>query len=242
MLIANHYSSIIVQPGEQAFYFPSAFITPQFSTVLSCRFDTFGSVWRNQLNSGPLKLLIKRIAVIGFVANELFRLLFDKTILQGLLYERDFMRRSTRNAYGERKTITVCHCHDLRTLAPLGFPNTWAPFFAGAKVPSMKHSVRSSFPRSLRSVASASRIRSITPASFHSWKRRWQVWYGGYRSGISFHGAPVRRTQRIPSIISREDRRGRPRLSSRSGTTGISGSMTAHCSSLSSMAHLDIGL
>jgi hypothetical protein len=34
--------------------------------------------------------------------------------------------------------------------------------------------------------------------STHSWKRRWQVWYGGYFSSKSFKGVHVRQIQSMP--------------------------------------------
>jgi|GEM_PF-2974014 len=37
-----------------------------------------------------------------------------------------------------------------------------------------------------------------TPCSCHSFKRLWQVESLPYRSGMSFQGAPVRITQRMP--------------------------------------------
>jgi hypothetical protein len=43
-------------------------------------------------------------------------------------------------------------------------PHAWAPLFATTNVPSMKHALRSSSPRSRRSAARASRT--------HCWKRR----------------------------------------------------------------------
>jgi hypothetical protein len=38
------------------------------------------------------------------------------------------MRRSRRRVDGDRKTSRVCHCHELRTLAPLGLSD-FAPLF-----------------------------------------------------------------------------------------------------------------
>jgi hypothetical protein len=54
---------------------------------------------------------------------------------------------------------------------------------------------------------------------------------------MSFHGAPVRITQRIPSSTSRVGFHGRPLPSSRVGSGGISGSKIAHCSSVRSIHH-----
>ena len=77
----------------------------------------------------------------------------------------------------------------------------------------MQHSDKSSLPRSLRSWARASTTRSKVPSRTQRWKRRWQVWYGGYRSDKSAHCAPVRSIQRMPLSTSRLLRQGRPRPS-----------------------------
>jgi len=141
------------------------------------------------------------------------------------------MRRSRRCVNGERKTSAVCNCHELRTFAPLGLSHSEPPFLATTNIPSIKHSLRSSSPRSRRSSASASRTARKTPSRTHCWNRRWQVWYGGNRSGKSSQRAPLLRTQRMPFITSRLSFQGLPRPSSRRGGSEISGAMIAHCSS-----------
>jgi len=77
-------------------------------------------------------------------------------------------------------------------------------------------------------------LRSV-PSRTHALKRRWHVAYGGYRRGMSFHGAPVRITHKMPLRTSRVGVHGRPLPSSRTGSAGISGSKIAHCSSVSSI-------
>jgi hypothetical protein len=54
---------------------------------------------------------------------------------------------------------------------------------------------------------------------------------GPYRSGRSRHGAPVRRTHKMPLSISRGSRRGRPVSA---GFTVTKGAISTHCSSDSS--------
>jgi hypothetical protein len=58
------------------------------------------------------------------------------------------MGRCTCNPNGDGETRAVCNGHDLGALPPLRLPDASAPLFAPAKVPSMKHSVRSNSPRS----------------------------------------------------------------------------------------------
>ena len=82
----------------------------------------------------------------------------------GGLDECRLMRRSTRDPNGYRKTGAVCNCHDPGPLATLRFSDAEAPFFAPAKVPSMKASVMSSLPRTYKSSASPGSTRSIVPS------------------------------------------------------------------------------
>ena len=88
----------------------------------------------------------------------------------------DFMGRSRRRVDGDRKTMAVCHRHELRPLTPLGRSHIPSVFFATMKGASMKHSLRSTSPRVRKSSAKASRTARSTPARTHCWKRRWQVW------------------------------------------------------------------
>jgi hypothetical protein len=90
-------------------------------------------------------------------------------------------------------------------------------------------------PRSFRSSTnSLARCRN-TPCRTQFWNRRWQVWYGGYRWGISFHGAPVRKIHSIPLSTSRGSLGGRP-LGSLGGVDAMMiGSIRFHCSFVSSI-------
>src|SRR5215211_6946920 len=233
--MANLNSSKVLQPGKQAFDFPTSFVPSQDTTILGSRFLAVGLMRCDQLNALLLQTLIQRITVVGSVTDQSFRLFFDEPFVQGLFHQLYFMRRSTSNGYGERKTSAICHCHELCTFAPLGFSHPVAPFLAMTKLPSMKHSVMSSPPLSFRSRTRARSTSSTTPFSTHSWNRRWQVWYGGYRLGISCQGAPVRKIHKIPFIIARSSTRGRPLPSSRRTRFGSNRSTTAHCSSLRSI-------
>jgi hypothetical protein len=71
------------------------------------------------------------------------------------------------------------------------------------------------------------------PSRTHRWKRRWQVWYGGYFLGSSRHCAPVPKTHKIPLSTARVSCHGRPFPSERRFGRRI-GSITSHWASLSS--------
>jgi hypothetical protein len=132
---------------------------------------------------------------------------------------------------GDRNTSAVCHCHELRTLAPLGFSHGAAPFLAPTKVPSIKHCAKSNLPRLRKSSANASRIRFSVPICTQYWNRRWQVWYETKRSGKSCHAAPERNIHKMPLRTSRSFLRGRPRPSARGIGLLNNGAIIFHCSS-----------
>src|SRR5437588_204164 len=224
----------VLQPCNQAFDLPSAFITTQCSAILRGRFLSIRLMWRNHLDTFFKQLQVERIGIIGFVANQLGGLLTSETRRKSVVDKGDFMRASTRCVGGDRKTSIVCHHHEFRAFAPLSFTNSMPPFFAAMNVPSMKHSDKSSSPRLCKSSASASKTFRSVPSLTHAWNLRWQVWYDGNLSGKSFHRAPLRRIHRMPFITSRLLRHGLPRLSSRRGNSGRCVSITAHCSSVSS--------
>jgi hypothetical protein len=180
------------------------------------------------------KLGIDFVTVVCEITNQSFGDGFSEARLDSVLDKGDLMRASRRRVRGDRKTSAVCHCHELRTLAPLGFTDASAPFFAATKVASIKHSDKLSLPRLRRSSASASKICLSTPADTHSRNRRWQVWYDGNRGGKSCQRAPERNIHRMPFSISRSSCRGRPLPSSRIGGLEISGSMISHCLSFNS--------
>jgi hypothetical protein len=132
--------------------------------------------------------------------------------------------------------MAVCNCHDLGALAAFSLSHAEPPFLAGAKLPSTNASVRSKPPRSFKSCATASSTCSRTLERTQFWKRRCAVWYEPYRSGKSFHGAPVRSIHRIPFRVLRRSLHGRPRRSARTRSGGKMVSTICHCSSVRSIS------
>ena len=231
IFVSNDKSPEILKPGKKPFYFPSSPIRPQFPSILGFGFLSSFSMRRYYLNMTLFKQsLIKAIAIIRFVTNNLIRSIMGKATVYRIFNQFHFMRRSAFNVSGDRNTRSVCDGHDLGAFAALCLADSKAPFFAGAKLPSMNASRISIWPRSYRSSANSWAIRLKTPCLTHSWNRRWHVWYGGYRWGRSFHGAPVRSIQRIPLSTCLGSRGGRP-LGSLSGVNFlIIGSIRFHCS------------
>lgn len=236
VFVANDQTAEVVQPSEEPLDFPSSPITAKWATVLSRA--TITAIWRNQFDAALLqKPRIELVAVIRLVTDEPSRKIFNPGGVQRLVDEGYLVGRSADHVGGERKTMAVCDRHDLAALSAFGLADFAPPFLAPEKEPSMKASDRSILPRSSKSSANTPRIWANTPARVHCWKRRWQVWYGGYRSGKSFHGAPVRRTHKMPLSKSRGSRGGLPRPPGLRSIGGTNGSINRHCSLVKSMPH-----
>src|SRR5918998_2491626 len=172
-LVAHHQPTEVPEPGEQPLYLPAPLVAPELAPVLGLRLLAVPPVRRDHLYAPLSENRVERVGVVGPIPDQPLGLLAREARREGRLCEGDLVRRSARRVYGERKTRSVCHRHELRTLAPLGLSHRSSPFFAPTKVPPMKHSERSRPPRSFRSSANARRASASTPSWVHRWKRRW---------------------------------------------------------------------
>ena len=233
MFVTHNYSPKVTQPRKQAFDFPASFVAAQNSAVLCLWTFAVRLVRRNLLDVQFLQLFVERIRIICFVADDSSRSLISKSFRNSSFDQFDFVWRSTRRVNGERKTKAVCHCHEFRAFAPLGLSDCEPPFLAETKVPSIKVSDKSNLPRSSKSWAKVSNTLRSLPSLTHAWKRRWQVWYGGKRSGKSAQRAPDRRIHNTPFKTSRAGRGGLPRVWISSFFLN-NGAIKFHCSSVNS--------
>ena len=239
ILVANNKAPEVLQPSKQTFDLPTTFVASQYSAILAGRFAAVASMRGNHLQAPfGLQSLVQPIRVIGLVTDQTLGQFFQETGVQGSIDQGHFVRTSPGGINGDRKTFSVRKAHNFGTFTAFGLAHTKAPFFAGLKVPSINPSLRSMPPRWQRSSAKAERIFSNIPERVHCWKRRWQVWYGGYRLGRSAHGAPVRSTQRMASSTSRGLRGGRPGFPGPALGLGMKSTIRCHCSFVSSMPYL----
>src|SRR5271157_2036694 len=125
-------------------------VPPQRSAILRRRFLAVGAMRRDQFDSAPREPRAQRIAVVGFVGNHPQGLLPGTPCTMAPAYadrrerrfrEPDFRRGCRVKVVSQRNTAAVDHHHPLRPLAPLGFSDSAAPFFAGAKLPSRNKSL-----------------------------------------------------------------------------------------------------
>ena len=223
----------VMHPGEEPFHLPASAIAAQGAPILRVPSsptpvgsDHFDAVFGGEF-------FIERVRVVGFVADESCGQLVEETGGQNIFHKLALGRRSAVDRYGERKTVASGDSDNLGTLAATGGADGKAPFLALAKVASTKASSRFSLPCACRCAASSFSARSSLPLRTHCWKRRWQVWNGGYFSGSSRHCAPVPSTHSTPFNTARVSCHGRPRLSARRASRST-GSTINHCSSVNS--------
>lgn len=234
MFPTSDKSSVISEPGNSPFDLPAAFVTPEGSSVLHGTAAVL-SMRSHKFNASTFEFLTKLIRVIGFISNQMLR--FSAQLINGFINECYLMWTGRGKGHCQRNTLAISHHHELGALATLGFPDFWAPFFADTKLPSIKHSAQSIWPFLSSSLMKVRQIFNHTPCSSHLFNRLQHVLGLGYFSGKSFHRAPVRRIQRIPSTTQRLFFQGRPLLFN----FGSKGSIFFHCFSVRYIARL-IGL
>ena len=241
MLMPDQQASELTKPCVGSLHDPTANIAPQFTSILVAPFLVVLPVGRNQFNPSLLQALTQRVGVVAAVGDHALRLLprtafpaWDPDFGECGFRKRNFTGGGTFQPNSQRKTLTVDQYHPLRPLAPLGFTDREAPFFAGAKLPSKKVSSHFSRPSSSSAPSSVRHAFSQTPSSSHCLSRRQQVEGEGNSSGTNRHAAPVCRIHRMPSKQPRFDAQGRPRLSRRRLGRGSMGSTNSHCSSVNS--------
>jgi hypothetical protein len=239
-VVTNDQMAEIPQPGESPLDDPTPFVAPKNAAILWRRPAAVSAQGRDQHNAPPSQPLSQCVTVIALVGDHPQWFLprtpsampsayADRR--ERLLGEADFRRGCRVKGVSQRNTAAVDHHHPLRPLAPLGFSDFCAPFFAGAKLPSRNDSLHSSCRRSFNSLRNARQIFNQTPCSSQFRSRRQHVEGCGYFSGRSCQRAPLRRIQRIPSNTRRFSIHGRPPRRC-FGDFGSKGAIFFHCASV----------
>jgi hypothetical protein len=231
-VIAYRQSAEVAEPPDRALHDPAAPIAAQTPAVLVGGLRVVAAGGDDGLNAPVLEKPAGRIAVVGAVGNQPLGRPADRLARERLLEEGDFRRRRRVQVCSQRSTRAIDQYHPLCALAPFGGADFGAPFFAGAKLPSTKHSFQRIFWRSLSSWRKARHSANSTPLSSHCRSRRQQVVGLPYRGGSSLHGAPVHSTHRMPSKQRRGSARGRPPWGRRF-SRGRCDRIRSHCASVS---------
>src|SRR5437867_455461 len=248
-VIAHNQAPVIPQPANSALHDPAASVAPQGAAILGRRTNAILFVRADQFDAALPQPLAQRVAVISLVGNHPHRLLPRSARMvtppyadrrERRLRKPDFRRGCRVKVVSQRKTLAVDHHHPLRPLAPLGFSDTAAPFFAGAKLPSRNDSLHFNCWRSFNSLRNARQMFNQTPRSSQSRSRRQHVEGCGNFSGRSCQRAPLRKIHRIPSSTRRFSIHGRPPLRCLGGL-GSKGAIFFHCASVSNGPDRAIG-
>ena len=249
ILISDNNASIVGDPAESAFDCISSPVAIPQSVILSIDVPMVLSMWNKKIDSSLAQAFASRITVVGFVSDYSLRpgpwpsgsSFWDSDLSNNLIKESDLSRRGTVGMASERNTLAIDQYQALRSLSPLGFPDSRAPFFAGKKLASTNTSSQSRMPLWSNSERKARHMSLRTSSSYHSLSRRQQVEGFGYRSGRSFHLAPVLSTHSIPSNTKRSSVLGRPPFRP-TDFFGMRGSIFFHCSSVRYTTRLLTGL
>jgi hypothetical protein len=141
IFVSDNQAPEVLKPGKQALDLPSAPIAPEFPAILGFRFFTSFAMRCNHFNTALIKqLIVKFIAVVCLIANQFIRGILGKAAVYRIFDKLYLMGRSAFNVSGDRKTSSVCDCHDLGAFTALCLADSKTPFFAGAKLPSMNAS------------------------------------------------------------------------------------------------------
>lgn len=126
--MADEEATEVVEPGEGPVNLPAPPIAARLATGLA-DMATVGPMRRNQLDASFAQRVVQPIAVVGHVVDEPDWRLDRELPLRGRRQQSYLVGRSTRYVRGERKPLSVCQCHALRSLAPLGLADFRRPLF-----------------------------------------------------------------------------------------------------------------
>ena len=219
MFVSDEKSSEVPEPCEGSLNLPSLPVAPHGPSIFFEKVsDSILPGGNDRLYSPQMHRDAKGCAVVGLIGDQSFGPFTRPSWSQPGHF--DFFHQCRSQLYfggrcggklaSQRNTFAVDHHHPLRSLAAFGFTDALAPFFAGAKLPSTKTSSQSNKDCASNCAKNWRHILSQISSSSQSRRRRQQVVGLGYCGGKSRHRAPVRRTQRMPSITARSSALGRP--------------------------------
>ncbi len=209
----------VSQPANRTLDFPAPPVTSQLPSIVKRLSPLLKPIRHNQLDPTLPQSPPQGITVIRPIRNNALWAhpwssplsARNPHLLQRGFGQGHLVRRGRRQENSERYTLAIGQYHAFRALATLRFTDCGAPFFAGKKVASIKHSSQRNSPRWSSVPSRARQASNHTPRSSHCRSRRQQVAGDGYCGGRSRHRAPDRKTHRMPSTQALSSAAGRPR-------------------------------
>ena len=80
------HATLPLQPGKESLNKPTARIATQSTAVLSLGLASIRAMRSDHFDSFLLQLLIQRLAIVGFISNQIFRFGFDQVKVKRQLY------------------------------------------------------------------------------------------------------------------------------------------------------------
>src|SRR3990172_940261 len=192
-LIPNHEPSEVADPGKGALHDPAPLVAAQLAAVLMRGLLVVRPGRDDRFNTAADQGSSQGITIKALVRNQPLRMFAgaagpvgspDRYRVQRL-FEKPHLRRGCRvQVCSQRSTLAIDHNHPLRALAALGLADLEPPFFAGAKLPSAKHSSQRTLSWSLSWANKARHSSRNTPLSSHAFSRRQHVLGLPYRLGF----------------------------------------------------------
>jgi hypothetical protein len=184
-LITHDQPSAVVHPAKAPFHLPALAVTrpyAKWSAALRSLPVAALKARNRRLDTPPLQLLAKGLAVITLVGHKLLRPrtwaatpLGDFDRGQGRLGQPAFMGSGARHVQPKRQAMAIGNNHHFRAFANFGLTDAGAPFLAGTKLPSKNACAHSSLPWASSWLNSLRHIRSQVPSCDQAWQRRQHV-------------------------------------------------------------------
>jgi hypothetical protein len=231
VFVPHNQSAKLTDPGNRSFDNPSARVSTHPSAILARWAFAILSMWGNEQKVFLCQFISEYITVISLIRDQWCWNFWITGLIYGFRCGFDLSPFGRMRGACQRYSLAISHHRRLCILSTLGFSNVFAPFFAGAKLPSMKSSSQLIRPFSFNSSMKACHISRNTPASSHSTNLLQQVLGKGNLSGRSFQRAILLRTHKIPSKQLQSSALGRPPLEC--STFGMKRLTFSHCSSVS---------
>jgi hypothetical protein len=199
----------VVQPAMTPFHFPAELAdvmnlrgTARLTTAVGPLSPRYGG-----LNPPSSQSTSEISTVIALVSSQTGRTFLGTSLrsrhphpVYYLQPHGDLSHISRRHQKSQGQAITFSEQMDSAALAFPAIGYVLSPFLAGTKLPSRKAWLQSNLPCWSSRPKKLSQIRSQTPCSCHSWRRRWQVDRLPYFDGKSFQRAPDLSTQTCPEL------------------------------------------
>ena len=91
ILPSDEDPALPLNPGEEALDEPASSVSAEAATILRRWFAAVRTVRRDHLDAILAQLLIQRIAIVGAISNQIFRLGFDHVEVEAQLHQADLM-------------------------------------------------------------------------------------------------------------------------------------------------------